>query len=151
VDLKSAFDTISLQLKYKVMELEKFPTIYIDAMHQLTGSGIGRVFANSILGPVFSIGCGTGQGNPPSAGRFYVDSDPLLRVLNLIFLAYRYKHSNGLKVPTTGYADDHLHPLRVENAQEVQEILSVYSNFQKVSGLKVNIVKTHQHSKTTVR
>jgi hypothetical protein len=142
VDLKSAFDTISPQLIYKVMELEKFPTIYMDAMHQLTGSGTGRVFANSILGPAFSIGCGTGQGDPPSAGRFNVGSDPLLRALNMISLAYRYTHSNGLKVPTTGYADDHLHPLRVENAQQVQEILTVYSNFQKVSGLKVNIAKT---------
>jgi hypothetical protein len=142
VDLKSAFDTISPQLIYKVMELEKFPTIYMDAMHQLTGSGTGRVFANSILGPAFSIGCGTGQGDPPSAGRFNVGSDPLLRALNLISLAYRYTHSNGLKVPTTGYADDHLHPLKVENAQQVQEILTVYSNFQKVSGLKVNIAKT---------
>ncbi len=56
------------QLIYKVMELEKFPTIYMVAMHQLTGSGSGRVFANSILGPAFSIGCGTGQGDPPSAG-----------------------------------------------------------------------------------
>ena len=142
VDLKSAFDTISPQLIYKVMELEKFPTIYMDAMHQLTGSGTGRVFANSILGPAFSIGCGTGQGDPPSAGRFNVGSDPLLRALNLISLAYRYTHSNGLKVPTTGFADDHLHPLKVENAQQVQEILTVYSNFQKVSGLKVNIAKT---------
>jgi hypothetical protein len=35
-----------------------------------------------------------------------------------------------------------MHPLRVENAQQVQEILTVYSNFQKVSGLKVNIAIT---------
>jgi hypothetical protein len=55
VDLKSAFDTISPQLIYKVMELEKFPTIYMEAMHQLTGSGTGRVFANSLLRPAFSI------------------------------------------------------------------------------------------------
>ncbi len=65
VDLKSAFDTISPQLIYKVMELEKFPTIYIDSMHQLTGSGTGRVFANSIFGPTFSIGCGNRTGRSP--------------------------------------------------------------------------------------
>ena len=53
VDLKSAFDTISPQLICKVMELEKFPSIYMDAMHQLTGSGTGRVFVNSIFGPTF--------------------------------------------------------------------------------------------------
>jgi hypothetical protein len=70
-------------------------------------------------------------------------SDPLLRALNLISLAYRYTHSNGLKVPTIGYSDDHLHPLRVENLQQVQEILTFYDNFQKVSGLKVNIAKTN--------
>jgi hypothetical protein len=57
-------------------------------------------------------------------------------------VTYRYPHSNGLKVPTTGYADDHLHPLRIENVQQVQEIHTVYSNFQKVSALKVNIAKT---------
>jgi hypothetical protein len=82
------------------------------------------------------------RGIPPRAGRFNVGSDPLLRALNLISLAYRYAHSNGLQVPTTGDANDHLHPLRVENVQQVQEILSVYSNFQKVSGMKVNIAKT---------
>ncbi len=53
VDLKSAFDTILPRLIYKVMELEKFPTIYMDSMHQLTGSGTGRVFVNSIFGPTF--------------------------------------------------------------------------------------------------
>jgi hypothetical protein len=58
----------------------------------------------------------------------------------LISLAYRYTHSNGLKVPTTGYADDHLHPLKVENAQQV--IFTVYSNFRKINRLKVNIAKT---------
>jgi hypothetical protein len=144
VDLlvKSAFDTISPQLIYNVMELEEFPTIYMDAMHQLTGYGKGRVFANSILRPAFSIGCGTGQGDPPSMGCFNMGSDPLLRAQNLITLAYRYTHSNRLQVPTTGYADDHLHPLKVENAQQVQEILTVYSNFHKVNGLKVNIAKT---------
>jgi hypothetical protein len=71
-----------------------------------------------------------------------VGSDPLLKVLNLISLAYRFTHSNGLKVPTTGYVDDYLHPLRLENSKQVQEIFTVYSNFQKVSGLKVNIAKT---------
>jgi hypothetical protein len=141
LDLKSDFYTILPQLIYKVLELEKFPTIYMDAMHQLTGSGTENVFANSILEPAFSIGCGTGQGDPPSAGRFLI-SDPLLRVLNLISLAYRYTHSNGLKVPTTVYADEHLHPLRVGNVQQVQEIFTVYSNFQKVSGQKANIAKT---------
>jgi hypothetical protein len=50
------------------MELEKFPTIYMDAMHQLIGFGTGRVFANSILGLAFSIRWGTGQGYTPSAG-----------------------------------------------------------------------------------
>jgi hypothetical protein len=65
VDLKSAFDTILPQLIYKVMELEKFPTIYMDSMYQLTGSGTGRVFANSIFGPIFSIGFGNRTGRSP--------------------------------------------------------------------------------------
>jgi hypothetical protein len=64
VDLKSAFDTILPQLIYKAMKLEKFPTIYMDAMHQLTGSSTGRVFANSILGHAFRIACRSGQGDP---------------------------------------------------------------------------------------
>jgi hypothetical protein len=91
------------------------------------------VFANSILEPFFSIACGMGQGDPPSAGRFNVGSDSLLRALNLFSLICRYTHSNRLKVPSTGYVDDHLHPLSIDNAQQVQEILTVHSNFQKVS------------------
>jgi hypothetical protein len=68
-------------------------------------------------------------GRSPQCRLFNVGSDPLLRALNLISLAYRYRHSNGLKVPTTGYADDLLHPMKVENAQQVLEILTVYTNF----------------------
>ncbi len=103
---------------------------------------MSRVFINGVLGVAFSIANGSGQGDPALSGRFNVGTDPLLRALNLVATAYRYIYSNKLTAPVTGYADDHLHPLKVQNAAEIMDILAVYNDFQNISGLKINICKT---------
>ncbi len=66
VDLKAAFVTITLQIIYKVIQMEKCPEIYTDALKQLMEMGHGRVFVNDLLGPCKEIVSGNGQGNPPS-------------------------------------------------------------------------------------
>jgi hypothetical protein len=142
VDLKSAFDCVSPQLIRQVMELYKFPEIYVEALHQLTHRGKGRLFVNSLMGNEFDIENGTGQGDPPSAGRFNIGTDPLLRALNKVTERYRYRMEMGRKMPVTAFADDHQHVTQVGDAAHVQEILEVYSDFAKVSGLHLSIEKT---------
>ena len=143
VDLKAAFDTIAPDVIYQVMQLECYPAIYADALHKITSSGTGRIFVNKILGEKFYIKGGTGQGDPASAPRFTVGSDPVLRALNIITEEFRYKFSNSnTKLPVLGYADDHFKGLAVSNPMQIVQILQVYEDFSKVSGLKISIEKT---------
>jgi hypothetical protein len=142
VDLKSAFDTISPQVIYEVMRQEKFPPIFVDALQRLTASGTARIHVNDMVGPKKEVVCGNGQGNPPSAATFNIGSDPLLRATNAISEDYRYTFRNGSKMPTTGFADDHLHALNARNARQIANILDVYNKYREVSGLTVSIAKT---------
>jgi hypothetical protein len=142
IDLKAAFDTISPQVIYEVMNAEKFPPIYVDAMQRLTATGTARVHVNGMIGPKRDVVCGNGQGNPPSASTFNIGSDPVLRATNAVSDAYRYTFRNGSKMPTTGFADDHLHALNASNARQIMDILEVYDKYREISGLTVSIAKT---------
>jgi hypothetical protein len=124
------------------MNAEKFPSIYVDAMQRLTASGTARIHVNDMVGPKRDIVCGNGQGNPPSAATFNIGSDPLLRATNAVSEAYRYTFRNGSRMPTTGFADDHLHALNASNARQILDILEVYNKYREVSGLTVSILKT---------
>jgi hypothetical protein len=86
--------------------------------------------------------CGNGQGNPPSASTFDVGSDLLLRAANSASDACRYTFMDGSKLPTTGFADYHLHGLKINSAQQIADILEVYSKYWEVSGLTVSLEKT---------
>jgi hypothetical protein len=144
IDLKAAFDTISPHVLYEVMRLENYPEIYTEALFQLTGGGRGWVYVSDMLGPLLDIESGNGQGNPPSAStfNFNIGSDPVLRATNAVTSNYRYRFQNGKKLPTTGFADDHLHGLSVMDAQQILDIIEVYRKFQEVSGLTVSLEKT---------
>jgi hypothetical protein len=142
VDLKSAFDCIAPSLIREVMELYGFPQLYVDALHQLTHRGTGMLYVNSMLGGKFDINNGSGQGDPPSAGRFNIGTDPLLRALHRITEEFRYRLRMGRRIPVTAFADDHQHVTQVREAQQVQIIMEVYKDFAKVSGLHASVEKT---------
>jgi hypothetical protein len=90
------------------------------------------------MGPEADVVCGNGQGNPSSASTFNIGSDPVLRATNAISTEYRYTFSNGKKLPTFGFADDHLHGLQVTTIKQID----TYKKFQEVSGLTVSLEKT---------
>jgi len=121
---------------------EKFPPIFVDAMRNLTETGTGNIELNGRTGKIFNIVCGSGQGNPPSAGNFNLGSDPVLRVIQKVIENCTFRLRNGIRVPPTAYADDHLHLTRAQNAMQIMDIFRVYSDFEKVSGLKIALNKT---------
>jgi hypothetical protein len=78
----------------------------------------------------------------PSASTFNISSDQVLRAANFVSDTYRYTFINRNNLPTTGFADDHLHGLKINNVQQIVHILDVYRKYQKVSGLTVSLAKT---------
>ena len=143
VDIKAAFDTISPNLIYEVMKLEGYPVVYADAVHCIASRGVGRVFVNKVLGDKFDILGGSGQGDPCSAPRYIIGSDPSLRALQSVTEEFRYVfRDSGKKMPVLAYADDNFKGLSVNSPQQIQSILQVYADFAKVSGLKISLEKT---------
>ena len=149
VDIKAAFDTISLVLVKQVMKKQQYPETYLSAIHNLTSTGEAVVLANAVKGEQFQTLSGTGQGDPPSAPRYDVGSDPILRALKKVTQEFVYKFNTGENLPLGGYADDHMAGLQVRGVNDVQKILMVYEDFHKVSGLQVNLKKNrdavHKH------
>jgi len=142
VDIKSAFDSISPEIVRQVMERQGYPAIYLEALHGLTAKGNARVLVNSALGPEFLLRSGTGQGDPPSAPRFDIGSDPLIRAVQNVAQQYRYVLNTGRPVPISAYADDQMGALSVQTSQQVADIIQVYKDYAKVSGLEINVSKT---------
>ena len=142
IDIQSAFDTISPESIFQVMRQEKFPNIFVEAMTNLTAKGTGAVSLNSNNGDTFNIECGSGQGNPPSAGNFNLGTDPLIRAVNNVIQDLKYEYNSGLKLPPISYADDHLHGVSLLRADQINRILEVYTDYEKVSGLKISPSKT---------
>jgi len=142
IDIKSAFDSISPELVKQVMHKLGYPVIYLEALHGWTGKGTARVLVNSVLGPEFKLRTGTGQGDPPSAPRYDIGADPLLRAVQQVVQNFRYTMNTGRQVPFSAYADDQMGALSVQSSQQVKDIIQVYEDYSKVSGLKINVKKT---------
>jgi hypothetical protein len=53
-----------------------------------------------------------------------------------------YKTEGGTSVGPILFADDNLNPLRLSTADEIRPLLQLYSEYQQVSGLNINIRKS---------
>ena len=142
-DIKGAFDTISPNVIFETMNLQQFPIIFAEALHDIAASGVARVFVNKILGEKFDVLGGSGQGDPCSAPRYTIGSDPSLRALQIVSEAFRYVYrDSGKKMPVIAYADDIFKGLNCVDPQQIRSILQVFEDFAKVSGLKISLDKT---------
>ena len=142
VDIKAAFDSISPEAVRQVMEKQQYPEIYTAALHKLTGTGEAMVLVNAVKGNQFKTKSGTGQGDPPSAPRYDIGSDPIIRALTKVTQESAYKFESGNSLPIGGYADDHMLGLQVRGVQDIKNVIEVYEDYQKVSGLQINVKKT---------
>jgi hypothetical protein len=143
IDVKAAFDTIDPKAIYEVMLKQGYPVIFADALHKITEIGVGRIFYKGLLGEKFLIKSGAGQGDPASAPRYTVGSDPSLRALQRAteLVRYTFSHS-GERMPVLAYADDQFKGLSVNTPQQITNIIQIYKDFAKVSGLQISIEKT---------
>jgi hypothetical protein len=142
IDIQSAFDSISPECIFQIMLKEQYPNIFVEAMSNLTAQGTFGVSLNGKQGDTHIIRCGSGQGNPPSAGNFNLGTDPLLRALNKRLQLIQYKFENQMTLPTLAYADDHLHGLHITNSIQINQLVEIYTDYQKISGLKISPQKT---------
>ena len=111
------------------MVKQQYPEIYTAALHNLTGTGKAMVLVNAEKGDQFKTLSGTGQGDPPSAPRYDIGSDPIIRALTKVIQESTYKFNSGKSLPIGGYADDHMLGLQVRGAQDIKNIIEVYEDY----------------------
>jgi hypothetical protein len=142
IDISSAFDSISGDCIRQCMILNGFPPHFVSSVHNLTKLGIAQVEVNGKQGQQFVQKSGVGQGDPLSAFRFNIGTEPLLRALRKQLTHITYKDTAGTSIHPSAYADDHLHVLSVQGPQDIANILHIYNRYTAVSGLRINNVKT---------
>jgi hypothetical protein len=142
MDISSAFDSISGECIRQCMLANGFPMHVVMAVHNLTKLGMAQVEVNGRKGEVFMQKSGVGQGDPLSAFRFNIGTEPLLRALRRKTENIVYRDVAGTAICPAAYADDHLHTLSVGCSEDIMDILDVYNRYTAVSGLRINPVKT---------
>ncbi len=78
---------------------------------------------------------GSSQGDPLSSILFLGATEPFNRVLATAFLQLMYTLTKGVTVGLLLYADDKLTPLAIEQAEQLQPVLS-FQPMRNIMGLE---------------
>ncbi len=119
-----------------------FPEITISALQCFALVGYAYVEVNGRKGLVITIKTGSGQGDPLSSILFLLAAEPLNLSIAQNNRNLMYNTEGGINVGPFLFVDDNLKPLRLSNAEEVCPLLQIYSEYQQVSGLNINIRKS---------
>jgi len=141
-DIEKAFDRISHEVIIQALRAFGFPEEYVQGVQYYTLMGFAYVEVNGRKGVLITIKTGSGQGDPMSSSLFDVGSEPLCLVLTIIMQAILYQDAGGLKAGPTIFADDNINPVDLPTSADLQPVLTVYKDYQKVSGLGINTNKS---------
>jgi len=142
LDIEKAFDRLSHSIIIQALRAFGFPEIYTRAIEQYILIGFAFVEVNGKMGAVITIKTGSGQGDPMSSSLFLVGSEPFNLAISQLFRAIMYQDRAGLKPGPILFADDNLNPLALRTTEEILPLLNIYSDYQKVSGLNINMSKS---------
>ena len=158
-DLSAAFDTVSRELIFKILEKMNFPTRFIDWIKTLiTGNWISLQINGSEARRLNHLR-GLGQGDPLSALLFIISIIPIIEAIrtsdqirgyNLNIKQTNTEHEENNEstvVKGTYFSDDGINI--ASNTSEVKAILQVYQDYSDCSGLETNLAKTkviHNHN-----
>jgi len=141
-DIEKAFDRVSHKIILDALRAFGVPEITISALQRFALVGYAYVEVNGRKGLVITIKTGSGQGDPLSSILFLLATEPLNLSIAQNNRNLMYNTEGGINVGPILFADDNLNPLRLSNAEEVRPLLQLYSEYQQVSGLNINIRKS---------
>ena len=155
-DYSAAFDSISRSHSYSTLLMMGFPENIISMIKNLYEDAKCKILMNNIDIKCFEITSGCPQGCSLSGTLFNISILPLLVKLNLLpkhtdtmpYITYAQKQLGKIgcieiNPNTFGYADDLISIIRVNLSKDnpinqISNILKVYEDFSKISGLKNN-------------
>ena len=140
IDFQKAFDSLQWNFMFKTLEFFNFGPSFTKWIKLLYTLPVSKVKNNGYLSEEFSISSGIRQGCPVSA---------LLFILSIEMLGLRIRQEKELKgfdfglhnnaIKTVQYADDCI--LLLNDTNEICTALSILEDFDKLSGLKLNLSK----------
>ena len=140
VDFEKAFDSVSHNFLFKVLELFGFGQSFCSWVKTMYNGISSCVMNGGFSTGYFDIKRGVRQGDPLSPYLFLLAIEILAQVLrkdNII----KGVHFDNFEVRQILYADDMT--LFVQNVRSITRIQEIFKNFFELSGLKVNIEKTN--------
>jgi hypothetical protein len=104
--------------------------------------GYTNVEVKGRKGLVITIKMGSGQGDPLSSILYLMATEPLNLSIAQNNRNLMYNTEGGTNLGLILFAEDNLNPLRLSTAEEVRPLWQLYSEYQQVSGLNINIRKS---------
>ena len=133
IDFKKAFDSISHEYLWKVLEKMGFGRNLIHMIKTLYSNPESAIINNGKTSKYFKLGRACRQGDPIAPYLFIVALEPL--ILKIKCTLKRYKLPGG-DAKESALADDlTCFPI---NEKEIKEVFKIIQEFTKISGLEVN-------------
>nr|XP_040252249.1 uncharacterized protein LOC120969201 [Aegilops tauschii subsp. strangulata] len=143
LDFRKAFDKVSWQCLFTIMEARGFPRRWSRWVSSLLSTASSRVLINGQLGESFNANKGLRQGDSTSPYLFILVADVLQRLCYAQFEAGNLVHPLGSDrlFPVLQYADDTLLLFQgnLQQANVIEQILTAFSDF---SALHINFHKS---------
>jgi hypothetical protein len=144
LDAQKAFDSVDHNYLLTCLKAYNFPEIYIDQVETIYTDLKAQVLVNGYLTMTFNIEQSVKQGDALSCALFILAIEPLLRQFqnneNIQPIIMNPGDDTEETVNNFSYADDITGIC--QNRKGIQEIVTLYEKFTKISGIKLNVPKT---------
>ena len=139
IDFEKAFDSLEWDFLNKCLELFNFGPDFIRWVDTFYKNVKSCIIYNGLCSHYFNVEQGVRQGDPPSPYLFVI-------AIEILAIAIRNQENikgiriSGLETKLLQFADDTTAILADLNS--AQAMLKLLNDFEKVSGLKLNVMKT---------
>ena len=139
-DFYKAFDTVTISHIERSLDFFQFPEEYKNAFMALAKHGTLQFEINGNLSEDVALNRGTGQGDPKSSGCFNLCITPLNIYLSKSPDVPRFR-AGAVEISPVYFADDNALLLDGNNTQGIISTVNKTSQYEDVSGLKLNLSK----------
>jgi exonuclease III len=141
LDQEKAFDRVDWPFMLKVLERMNFGPTFRSWVALLYTDIFSRVLVNGFSGELFRVTRGVRQGCPLSPLLYILVAETLSRALQKDSRIDGFELMGGQRVKVCQYADDT--SILVQSDQALLSVFSLFSRYERASGAKLNVSKSH--------
>lgn len=141
IDLRRVFDNICHDYLWEILEHINTGQLFTRWIKLCYKHATSQIIVNNNLTEKIDVNCSVRQGCPLSMLLFVPCIEPLFRYIssNNLFVGYTLSIENGPEIKYFSYADDIT--LVLTDIHSIDNIKSLFTDFETVSGIAININK----------